>query len=54
MKCWCCANSRAKAIREIAETLEISIGTVESRIFRARAKFKDKLMQMHPEIVEGM
>ncbi|MEZ6003050.1 MAG: sigma-70 family RNA polymerase sigma factor [Planctomycetota bacterium] len=43
-----------QSYQEIAETLEISIGTVESRIFRARAKFKDKLMQMHPEIVEGM
>ena len=40
--------------QEIAETLEVSIGTVESRIFRARAKFKDKLMQQHPEFVEGL
>lgn len=35
--------------QEIADTLGISIGTVESRLFRARAKFKDKLLQMHPE-----
>ncbi len=35
--------------QDIADTLGISIGTVESRLFRARAKFKDKLLQMHPE-----
>lgn len=35
--------------QEIADTLEISIGTVESRLFRARARFKDKLLQTHPE-----
>ncbi|MCA9001350.1 MAG: sigma-70 family RNA polymerase sigma factor [Planctomycetes bacterium] len=39
---------------EISETLGVSLGTVESRIFRARAKFKDKLIQMHPEFVEGL
>ncbi len=39
---------------EISETLGVSIGTVESRIFRARAKFKDKLIQKHPEFVEGL
>jgi RNA polymerase sigma-70 factor (ECF subfamily) len=37
------------AYQDIAEVLGISIGTVESRLFRARAKFKDKLLQMHPE-----
>ncbi|MFN0009667.1 MAG: sigma-70 family RNA polymerase sigma factor [Planctomycetota bacterium] len=37
------------AYQDIAEVLQISIGTVESRLFRARAKFKDKLLQMHPE-----
>ena len=37
------------AYQEIADTLEISIGTVESRLFRARAKFKQKLAQLHPE-----
>jgi len=40
--------------QEIAETLDVSIGTVESRIFRARAKFKAKLLQQHPEFVEGL
>ena len=40
--------------QEISETLDVSIGTVESRIFRARSKFKEKLMQQHPELVEGM
>ncbi|MCB9907902.1 MAG: sigma-70 family RNA polymerase sigma factor [Planctomycetes bacterium] len=39
--------------QEISETLDVSIGTVESRIFRARAKFKEKLIQRHPEFVEG-
>ena len=35
--------------QEIADLLQISIGTVESRLFRARAKFKDRLLQKHPE-----
>ena len=33
----------------IADVLCISIGTVESRLFRARARFKDKLLELHPE-----
>lgn len=37
------------AYQDIADTLGISIGTVESRLFRARARFKDKLLQRHPE-----
>ncbi|MCB9914187.1 MAG: sigma-70 family RNA polymerase sigma factor [Planctomycetes bacterium] len=37
------------AYQEIADTLEISIGTVESRLFRARARFKDKLLKLYPE-----
>ena len=37
------------AYQDIAEVLQIPIGTVESRLFRARAKFKDKLLQLHPE-----
>ena len=35
--------------QEIADVLEISIGTVESRLFRARARFKQRLLQTHPE-----
>ena len=35
--------------QEIADTLGISIGTVESRLFRARARFKNKILQLHPE-----
>ena len=37
------------AYQDIADVLGISIGTVESRLFRARARFKDKLLQLHPE-----
>ena len=36
----------------IADMLGISIGTVESRLFRARAKFKQKLLSLHPEFGE--
>ncbi len=39
--------------QDIADTLEISIGTVESRLFRARARFKQKLLQLHPEFAAG-
>jgi len=39
--------------QEIAETLDISIGTVESRLFRARARFKNKILQLHPEFAGG-
>ncbi|MEM6671658.1 MAG: sigma-70 family RNA polymerase sigma factor [Planctomycetota bacterium] len=35
--------------QDIADVLQISIGTVESRLFRARARFKQKLLQEHPE-----
>jgi RNA polymerase sigma-70 factor (ECF subfamily) len=37
------------AYQEIADLLGISIGTVESRLFRARARFKDVLVRLHPE-----
>lgn len=40
--------------QEIADVLEISIGTVESRLFRARAKFKAKLLQAYPEFTQGV
>jgi len=41
------------AYQDIADTLGISIGTVESRLFRARARFKEKLLQLHPEFAQG-
>ena len=37
------------AYQDIADLLGISIGTVESRLFRARARFKERLLQQHPE-----
>lgn len=37
------------AYQDIADVLGISIGTVESRLFRARARFKERLLQRHPE-----
>lgn len=40
------------AYQEIADNLGISIGTVESRLFRARARFKDKLLTLFPEYGE--
>lgn len=36
---------------EIAEVLEIQLGTVESRLFRARQRFKDALTRQHPELL---
>lgn len=35
--------------QEMADTLGVSIGTVESRLFRARARFKDAMIRLHPE-----
>lgn len=37
------------AYQEIADLLGISIGTVESRLLRARARFRDKLLSLYPE-----
>lgn len=36
---------------DIAEVLEIQLGTVESRLFRARQRFKDALTRQHPELL---
>lgn len=38
-----------QAYQDIADLLGISIGTVESRLFRARAKFKELILQRYPE-----
>ena len=35
--------------QEMADVLGVSIGTVESRLFRARARFKDAMIRLHPE-----
>jgi len=42
------------AYQDIASVLGISIGTVESRLFRARAKFKQKLLAQYPEFAQGV
>jgi len=39
------------AYQDMADMLGISIGTVESRLFRARARFKDAFLRMHPEYI---
>jgi len=38
---------------EIADVLQIQLGTVESRLFRARQRFKEQLERTHPELVPG-
>ncbi len=40
--------------QDIADTLGISIGTVESRLFRARARFKEALVRLHPRVAAEM
>ncbi len=37
------------AYQDIADLLGISIGTVESRLFRARARFKEAILRLYPE-----
>ena len=36
---------------DIAQVLGIQLGTVESRLFRARQRFKDAMTRQHPELV---
>lgn len=36
---------------QIAEVLQIQLGTVESRLFRARHRFKEALERLHPELL---
>lgn len=36
---------------EIADVLQIQLGTVESRLFRARQRFKQALIRQHPELL---
>lgn len=35
--------------QQMAEVLGVSIGTIESRLFRARARFKEAMIRLHPE-----
>lgn len=35
--------------QQMADVLGVSIGTVESRLFRARARFKEAMIRLHPE-----
>jgi RNA polymerase sigma-70 factor (ECF subfamily) len=38
---------------EIAEVLGVQMGTVESRLFRARQRVKEALERLHPELLPG-
>lgn len=40
--------------QDIADLLGVSIGTVESRLFRARARFKEALLRLHPEVANEL
>jgi RNA polymerase sigma-70 factor (ECF subfamily) len=39
--------------QDMADVLGISIGTIESRLFRARARFREKLLAMYPEFAQA-
>ena len=38
---------------EISQVLNVKIGTVESRLFRARARFKEALGRLYPEYLNA-
>jgi RNA polymerase sigma-70 factor, ECF subfamily len=38
---------------EMAQVLECNLGTVESRLFRARQRFKEALERLYPDLVPG-
>lgn len=38
---------------EIAQVLDCNLGTVESRLFRARQRFKEALERLYPDMVPG-
>jgi RNA polymerase sigma-70 factor (ECF subfamily) len=39
--------------QQMADVLGVSIGTVESRLFRARARFKEAMIRLHPEFASA-
>ena len=46
-------DANSTSLAEIADVLGISIGTVESRLFRARARFRERLLKDYPEFSPG-